>query len=445
MRTIGIDLGTTTVSAVVLDGKNLVATETRSNDTDCSRQATWERSQDPERLVACGEALLRELLERFPDVDGIGLTGQQHGILYLNRAGRAVSPLYTWQDERGTLEHQNGESCAAWMSRVTGYPMAAGYGLVTHAYNLHHGLVPQEAACLCTIADYLGMRLCGRRTPALNATHAAGLGCYSLERDGFDVAALRRAGLGESLLPGVTSAAVIGSTAGGVPVSVAIGDNQASFIGATGGRRAGALLNVGTGSQVSIYTPELFRCDGLETRPFPGGGFLLVGASLCGGRAYALLEQFFRQTVEMVTGESRPCYDAMTRLVERCGSVPDPPTFTPTFAGTREDAGLRGSITGISTTNMTPLHWICGMLDGIGNELYQLYQYYLRAGGAPVQELYGAGNGLRRNPHLCTVLEARFGVPLRLSDREEEAACGAACFIREAIAYSGQRRSTEGG
>ena len=47
--------------------------------------------------------LLDQLLERYPQTASIGLTGQMHGIVYLDREGRCISPLYTWQDGRGNL------------------------------------------------------------------------------------------------------------------------------------------------------------------------------------------------------------------------------------------------------------------------------------------------------------------------------------------------------
>ncbi len=40
--------------------------------------------------------------------------------------------------------------------------------------------------------------------------------------------------------------------------------------------------------------------------------------------------------------------------------------------------------------------------------------------------LAGCGNGLRRNPTLCKVIEDRFGLPLRIPAHREEAAFGAA-------------------
>ena len=48
------------------------------------------------------------------------------------------------------------------------------------------------------------------------------------------------------------------------------------------------------------------RDRGIEARPFLGGKYLLVGASLCGGKAYALLENFFRSFMKEATGQDIP-------------------------------------------------------------------------------------------------------------------------------------------
>ena len=103
MRAAGIDIGTTTISGVVLDteAKKVLKTKTIQNGSFIKAEHEWEQIQDVSviRTKAC--ALLDELLEEFPDVEGIGLTGQMHGIVYLDNEGECVSPLYTWQDGRG--------------------------------------------------------------------------------------------------------------------------------------------------------------------------------------------------------------------------------------------------------------------------------------------------------------------------------------------------------
>jgi len=427
MKALGLDIGTTSISAVVFeDSAGVLAARTVKNDSFLEG-APWERIQDPQKIRATAMAVVGELLTAFPDVEAIGVTGQMHGILYLNNQGEPVSPLYIWQDGRGSLPYNEHKSWADYLSEVTGYPLATGYGLVTHAWNLQHGLVPEAAVKLCTIHDYLAMLLAGKTVPVTEPTDAASLGMYDLKNCRFDPEALKKAGIDPAILPEVVSDPHLGCGEFGIPVFNAIGDNQASFLGATGGRTDVLLINMGTGGQISVYSPEYLETNTLETRPFPEVGWLLVGASLCGGRSYALLETFFRETVKMVTGEEVNAYEAMDHALENTTPA-DIPVVSPLFQGTRKNPSLRGCITGLTPDNFTPVHLLQGLMQGMADELYGMYQGYLDKGGTAPAAMIGSGNGLRKNRHLCRVFEKTFGCPLMLSHYQEEAACGAAIY-----------------
>lgn len=428
MKILGLDIGTTTVSAVVVEDGSVLASLTRANGSFLPVEAPWEKIQNPGFILSVAQAAVAELFEQHPDIARIGVTGQMHGIIYLDKNGTPVSPLYTWQDGRGDLPYNESETYAAHLSSLTGYRLSTGYGLVTHYYNLHNGLVPAEAVCFCTIHDYVAMVFSGCTSPVTEASDAASFGVFNVEKGCFDTAALEKAGIDSSLLPPLASNPCIGKYQGKVPVYVAIGDNQASFLGSTGGNLSCMLVNVGTGSQFSVYTKKYMACPGLETRPFPGGGYLLVGASLCGGRAYALLENFFRQTVEMACGTaSSSCYEGMAALLSQYEKPADIPSITPLFQGTRQDPTLRGSIKGLSTENFTPLHLIWGMMKGMATELHEMFEHYQNAGGADVS-LIGSGNGLRKNQFLQDCFSDLFGQKLVMSQCNEEAATGAAQF-----------------
>lgn len=428
MKTLGLDIGTTTISAVVYDtDAGVLTSRTIKNDSFLTGES-WERIQDPSVIWEKSVAVVQELLREYPDVTAMGLSGQMHGILYLDAAGTPVSPLYIWQDGRGDLPYDETHSWAAHLSELTGYSLATGYGLVTHCYNLNHGLVPKNAVKLCTIHDYLAMKFSGRSTPVTEATDAASLGLYDGPNHRFDPESLQKAGIDPAILPEVVTDPCLGTGMLGIPVYAALGDNQASFLGATGGRTDVLLVNMGTGGQVSVYSPEHIRTQTLETRPFPDGGWLLVGASLCGGRSYALLETFFRETVKMVTGQEVSAYEAMSNAMGTAEDLDRSPKITTLFQGTRKDPSLRGSIENIGTDNFTPRHFIRGVMQGMAEELYGMYQGYLAMGGKPPAAMVGSGNGLRKNPHLCRVFEKTFGIPLILSENDEEAACGAAIY-----------------
>lgn len=430
MKVLGLDIGTTTISAVVVENGAVLSALTLENGAFLETPNPWEKIQDPNHIRATALQAVETLLAQHPDTQRIGITGQMHGILYLDATGTPVSPLYIWQDGRGDQPYDRQETYAQHVSRITGYPAATGYGMVTHWYNLQNGLVPASATQLCTIHDYIAMLLSGNTVALTEASDAASLGLFDVEKGCFDQDALKKAGIDPAMVPKLAETPCIGHFRGSIPVYIPIGDNQASFLGATGGKTDAMLVNMGTGGQFSVYTEHFLECPGLETRPFPGG-FLLVGSSLCGGRAYALLESFLRQTAKAMTGSTpNSCYDAMNTLLSS-GCPEDLPTVVPLFQGTRQDPTLRGSITGLNTENFTPRHLIWAMLQGMTAELHDMYLRFLAAGGAPAV-LIGSGNGLRRNSHLQNCFSRMFGQKLVMSDCNEEAATGAAIFAQNA-------------
>lgn len=86
-----------------------------------------------------------DLLDKYPQTERIGLTGQMHGIVYIDQTGTCVSPLYTWQDGRGSLCEKGQCSLVQEIKEKCDLEAASGYGLVTHICNLKHGLVPERA------------------------------------------------------------------------------------------------------------------------------------------------------------------------------------------------------------------------------------------------------------------------------------------------------------
>jgi sedoheptulokinase len=434
----GLDIGTTSISALVLDAATgeVVGVQTEPNSAALPPDGAARALQDPEAIFAAARRVLGRLLDGHPDVRGIGITGQMHGILYVDRAGRAVSPLYTWQDGRGDLPHPDGSTVAEVLSRQTGCRLSTGMGLVSHSCNAREGRVPARAVALCTIADYAAMRLARSTVPVMDTTNAASLGCFDAERLAFRLDALQRAGIDAGLLPRVAAGyPALGEERPGVPVYAALGDNQASFIGSVREIRGTVLVNVGTGSQLSVWTADLFQAPGIDVRPFPFGGFLGVGAALCGGRAYALLRGFFERTVRLFVGaegapvtegtEGAVAWDAMNAVDD--DALPGGRLTVDTrFCGTRTDPGARGSVVGLGPDTFTPEHFVIGVREGIAAELHGFFECLPEGMRRSVVRLVGSGNAIRHNPALRRAFERRFGMPMAVPAHREEAAYGAA-------------------
>ena len=437
MKTVGIDIGTTTISGVVLDSTEkesakILEAKTIENGCFIATEMEWERIQDANAIVKKAVNLLDYFLDRYPDVERIGLTGQMHGIVYVDNEGKCVGPLYTWQDARGSICDENQIPLTEEIQEKCKIMAASGYGLVTHIYNVRHNLISESAVSFCTIMDYFGMYLTRRKKPLLHASNAASFGFFDGSRMCFEKEKLIEMGVEENWLPEVCTKIEKLGTYKDCVVTTAIGDNQASFLGAAGDEDNILLVNMGTGGQISVLSRQYFSEDGIEARPFLNGKYLLAGASLCGGKAYALLEQFFRRFVKEATGQDKPLYEVLEQMA-RTGKELNANRSTnrklkvkTTFDGTRLNPESSGSITHLFSDNFTPEALIYGVLEGMSAELYGMYETIQKGTDIKIRHMIGSGNGLRKNPVLCEIIEDMFKAELALAECEEEAATGAA-------------------
>ena len=447
MRIMGIDIGTTTVSIVMTDTetRKLIARETVEHNSFLQSSKPEQKLQDPERIYEIVRELLAKLQKENGSPDGIGFTGQMHGMLYVDASGKAVSPLYTWQDGSGEIPLENGKTCAELLQGAGA--AASGYGVVTHFYLQKKDQIPKDAVRMTTISDYIAMRLCENTVPVIGLDMAASWGCFDLQKQEFRYEALEKAGVDTSYLPEVRKGHfLVGETRAGVPVMGSIGDNQASLFGSVRDLKDTVLLNVGTGSQVSFVTEKFIECSGsVELRPCTEDSYMLVGASLCGGRAYAMLEHFYREIVSM--GKERiseeKLYTYMQQQAEEFllqqGKEAAWKVDT-AFSGTRSDPAKRGIITGIGVENFHPGALTVGVIRGILDELHEQYESMCRLTGKKATHLAGSGNGIRKNPLMRKMTEEMFGMPMAVARYEEEAAYGAAFCAGKLISDQGEKQ-----
>ena len=426
MKVLGIDIGTTTISAVVMDmdTQKVEKAYTISNNSFLAAGHAWEKIQDSAVIITKAKNLVDSILEEYPEIERIGMTGQMHGIVYLDKEGNAISPLYTWQDRRCDEKCFDGKCISQIIEEKTGKTVPTGYGLATHIYNLKVGSVPQNAVQICTIMDYLGMVLTGEKRPLVHSSNAASLGFYDAEAGGFVKEDLERLGVDIGILPTVTEYFTFLGEYRGRLVSVAIGDNQASFLGAVYDMENSVLVNIGTGGQISVLSDHCFMAENIEARPFVKGRYLLAGSSLCGGRAYATLEKFFKTYAQAMGVTETNHYAVMEKLLETREETERLIVDT-RFSGTRSESERRGKIEGISTENFTPAALIYGVLEGMAQELYDMYQVIVAETDRRKVKMIASGNGIRKNVWLQRILSQKFHMSVQLAEYEEEAAVGA--------------------
>ncbi len=444
---LGLDIGTTKLCAVAVESETgrLVAVESAPNDAHIPTEAGGAE-QDPAVVMMRIQEVARRLSTR-PEldgysIDGLGVTGQMHGVLLIDADGSPVSPLVSWQDQRG---HRKSTRCGRTyveelreriQTEDTGCEPSTGYGAVTLLRLKDEDLIPANSRAL-TIHDFVVMQLCD--VAATDPTDAASWGIFDV-RDGqrWLPSALVSFPFMRDLLPSVlgtgTVAGRISSSAArvtgfphGLPVAVALGDNQASFLGSVPSAHESLLLNLGTGGQISVPIDRFASLPLLETRPLLPGLWLLVGASLCGGRAYQILADFFADVGRELFGcdVGDALYERMNVLADEATEDCDHLCAHTLFEGTRKDPTIRGDFIGISSQNFTPANLTRACIAGMVDELVSMYAQAEDA-GANIGTVVGAGNAIRRNPIVRYEIERRLSMPLYLSSRTEEAAVGAA-------------------
>ena len=427
---IGIDIGTTTISAAVIDLECRAQVEVFSVPHDSYIKSLVLSEQSVSVIIDKAEKMLELIYKSYTDIVSIGVTGQMHGIVYLNSDGEAVSNLINWQDKRGDIPLKDSMTACQIIKRITGENIATGYGIATHYYNMKSGSVPQNAVCFCSIMDYFAMRICDIKNPVTHTSVAASFGLFDIKKECFMLDKLSLLGIDVAFLPKVTpSNEIIGSWRD-IPVCVAIGDNQASFLGSVKNNRESVLVNIGTGSQISAVGEPDEPQEGIELRPFINGEHLVCGSALCGGSAYAMIEGFFRSYAEFSGLGDNSQYAIINSLAEKAyESAEHPLSVDTSFCGTRTEPARRGSIENIELNNFTPSALVLGVINGMCDELYNLYL----VGKLKKSHIVASGGAVRKNRTLRRVLEDRFGMSVSVSSVKEEAATGAALLCAYTI------------
>ncbi|HQM95474.1 MAG: FGGY family carbohydrate kinase [Clostridia bacterium] len=442
MIALGLDIGTSKICVSVIESGTGKCLENfhALNNTFIFIDNKQTKMQDAKAIKDKAFNLIEMALSKYPNIGCIGVTGQMHGIVYIKDDFSIASPLFTWQDESGDLQYEDsGLSHAENLTKLTGYKMATGYGLTTLYYHMHQK-IDFQASYISTIHSYVACCMADCKKPVLHSSDAHSLGLYNLDNNRFDCKALEKAGINERILPDVVNSPVIlGKYRNRIPVCVAIGDNQAGFMGS--GCIDDILVNIGTGSQISLKTDIIsIISPDIEIRPLSDDKHIFVGASLCGGRAFAILKSFYEDVIEMA-GFTSPenLYDIMLQNMNLPNNESDL-VFSTLFCGTRNDPTAKASITNLTADNFTTADITYAALKGISNELYAMYNAIKKYDSSKRIRLIGSGNGIRKNPLLRNILEKTFSMSLSIPVNTEEAAYGAALY---ALTSTGFFKSVE--
>jgi sedoheptulokinase len=451
--TIGIDIGSTSTKGVLYHAEEQRVLRVASDFVRpvIAGLPRGYYEEDPGELKAAVFSIIRALAEHARQhhlrPKAICFTGQMHGGLLVDDRIEPISNFVTWQDKRGD-ERVEGESIAsrvhAEMSetaqRSIGTDIHTGFLGITHRWWHEQGVVPQGSKII-GIYEWLASTLCGRLHSDRSSVAAWGL--YDIEHRQISEEALAACRVDISSMPEVldvgehvgytkTEAARELGLESGIMLIAGMGDTQASYIG-SGCTKQDILLNFGTGSQLMLETERFARYWGTDTRYLSNNSYLVVAPTLAGGKAYSILADFYLDVLRSF-GAAVPEKDALyARMNELASKGTSEVRFEPYFLGSRTHGeDMRASILGLDAANFTVGNLTRSLLEGMILEVKEPYdrlpESLRRQSG-----IIASGNGMRRNPALRKIASEAFGLPLRMTEFEEEAALGAAIVAARSI------------
>lgn len=420
----GLDVGTQGTKGLILDPEDGVVARAGCAYGLLPDLPSGAAEQHPQTWVDAVASVARSLLQAggrtAGAVRGVGVSGQQHGLVVLDADGAVVRPAKLWCDTSTASEARD-------LTRELGRRIPAGFTAPKVLWMQRHE--PGAWARVRRVMlphDYVNLRLTGRHVT--DAGDASGTGWFDAAERRYDGAAVELLGL-QGLLPEVVAA---GEPAGwldqggaellglppGIPVAAGSGDNMMSALGAGATHPGRAVVSLGTSATVFCRSPRPLEDPEALIASFcdATGAWLPL---LCVMNATGVLEEVRKgwpgKDLEALTREAR-------EVPAGCGGL----LFVPYLQGERvpDLPEARGALLGLEPGMLRSGALFRAALEGTALNLAWGLER-LRALGLAVEQarLVGGGSG---NVLWRRILADALEMPLVPVREPETAALGAA-------------------
>ncbi|HEV3312421.1 MAG TPA: xylulokinase [Chloroflexota bacterium] len=407
---LGLDAGTSGVKAVLVNGLGSLVDQASTELTLEMPRPGWSE-QSPEAWWQAIIASVQQLLGRNPGADrfiqGIGVSGQMHGAVLLDRNRSPLRPAILWNDQRSVSQCREITERVGFEALVSRTGNRAYPGFQAPKILWVREFEPDIFVRTKTILlpkDYLNFRFTGNLST--EPSDAAGTLLLDIHSRDWSQPVLNDLDLTRELFPAVapSSAAVMGDLSAkaaseiglgaGTPVVAGGADNACAALGSgltdesttllVSLGTSGTLLAASNGPRIDPEARLHVFCHVLDEVWYSMGVILSAGASL----------SWFRDTFGS-RGHDTP-YDELIAEAEQVPAGSGGVTFLPYLAGERTphaDPNARGAFSGLSLATNRP-HLTRAVLEGIAFALRDSLAL-MRAIGIEPRIVRATGGGVR--------------------------------------------------
>lgn len=434
-----MDVGTGGTRAVLVDERGqLIASASSEHQAFRTPHPGWAE-QDPEDWWRAAQEAIREVLgaAKGVHVSAVGLTGQMHGAVMLDKDGKVLRPSLIWCDQRtgpqcDWLHEQFGGGSVGRekLIELTANPALPNFTLTRLLWVKEHEpeIFSRIAHILCP-KDYVRFRLTGAY--AMDVQEASGTLLLDVAHRRWSKEVARVAGIPENWLPELfespeicakitPEAASLTGLQAGTPVAAGAGDQGAGAVGM-------GILQPGSVSATIGTSGVVFAATAAPTRDPLGrlhtfchavpGRWHVMGVTQAAG----LSLRWWRETLAPDLS-----YDGMTADAAKVPAGSDGLLWTPYLLGERTphlDSNATAAFVGITAAH-TRGHFTRAVLEGVAYSLKDTFTLFAEL-GIPVKGVRLGGGGAR-GPLWREIQAAVYGYPCERLTAEEGGAFGAA-------------------
>lgn len=434
---LGLDIGTSGVKAILVARDGEVTASTTIPLTLDTPRPGWAE-QHPDAWWRATQDAVRQLRDRHPDVhiESVGISGQMHSSVFLDRDGAVVRPALLWCDGRTTaqcreiVQRAGGESqLREWVSN----PALEGFTLPKLLWLREQEPEAWSRTSQVMLAkDFIRLRLTGRA--ATEPSDASGTLMFDPVRGEWQPELLRAMEIDDALLPPIggshevlghltAHAAALTGLSEGTPVVGGGADNACGAAGVGCVAPGDAVASWGTSGTVLSPTSAPVVDPALRAHTFAHvapNTWYVMGVILSAGGAFAWYRDQLAR--DLLDAADRQLDDEAATVVPGAEGV----TFLPYLQGERtphRDASARGAFLGLSLAH-TRAHMTRAVVEGICFAMRDSFSILRELNVAPAQLLLTGGGA--KSALLRKLQSEIYGVPVMTVNREEGPAYGAA-------------------
>lgn len=443
---LGIDVSTTGAKALVIDTTGMVIASATEEYPLYTPRPQWSEQDPADWWRATQTAIQRVLAAPGVSADaisGIGLTGQMHGLVLLDRDGMVLRPAILWNDQR------TGPQCAeitAWAGglakviALTGNAVLPGFTAPKLIWvREHEPAIYDRIAHVLLPKDYIRYRLTGEF--ATEVSDASGTSLFDVGNRRWSATMAGLLGVPMGWLPPCTESDVVSARVSptaaaatglrpGIPVVGGGGDQAAQAVG-SGIVRPG-VISVTSGTSGVVFAHQERYAAEPEGRLHvfchaARGAWHAMGVMLSAGGAFRWFRDALGQAEKALgAGLGRDPYDLLTDQAAETPAGAEGLLFLPYLTGERcpyPDPNARGAFVGL-TLRHGKGHLVRAVLEGVAFGLRDSLEL-IRGLGVPITQVRASGGGARSA--LWRQIQADvFGTELVQVNVTEGAAFGAA-------------------